>query len=105
MVQRPNKNIKIIGEFKKKIGLKNAKFILFGSRARGSFHENSDFDIIVISEDFEGIPWYKRQINFQMNWGYDLPLEVLCFTPAEIKKLMHNRWGIVREALQTGIEV
>lgn len=105
MVQTSNKNLEIVKNFKKKINLSNSKFILFGSRAKGNFHEESDFDIIVISNSFKNIPWHKRAINFQLNWDYDFSLEILCFTEDEIKKLLKNRWGVVKEAMSTGVEV
>lgn len=79
--------------------------ILFGSRAKGIFHESSDFDLLLISKDFAGVAWYKRPIEIQMQWKYDYPLEVLRFTPSEVKKLSKNKWGIVREATKTGIEI
>ena len=92
-------------KFKKKLKLNIDKFILFGSRAKGTFHENSDFDILLISKDFVNIDWYKRPIKIQLQWNYHYPLEVLCFTPAEAEKLLKNKWGIVREATKTGIEI
>jgi predicted nucleotidyltransferase len=105
MVQSSNKNLEIARKFREEINLPNSKFILFGSRAKGNFHKESDFDILIISDYFKSIPWYKRAINFQLKWGYDVSLEVLCFTPEEIKVLSLNRWGVVREAISTGIEI
>ena len=34
--------------------------ILFGSRAEGQADEWSDYDFIVVSRDFEGIPFIER---------------------------------------------
>ena len=105
MVQISNKNLEIVKKFKKKINLAGSKFIFFGSRAKGNFHKESDFDIIVISDSFKNILWYKRAVDFQLNWDYDFSLEILCFTEDEFKKLQKNRWGVVREAIKTGIEI
>lgn len=44
-----------------KVGLKVIKIILFGSRARGDFNKDSDWDLLVIvDKDIE--PYQKRRI-------------------------------------------
>lgn len=106
MVQRTNKNIKLVQKFKKNINksIKVDKLILFGSRAKGNFHRYSDFDLIIISPDFKGVPWYKRPAKFYMIWNEDYPIEILCYTPEEIKRRI-DKVGIVSEAVKEGIEI
>ncbi|MCG2735737.1 MAG: nucleotidyltransferase domain-containing protein, partial [Candidatus Methanoperedenaceae archaeon] len=36
------------------------KVIVFGSRARGDYLVDSDVDLIMVSRDFEGVPFYER---------------------------------------------
>lgn len=105
MVQRTNKNIEILKKFKSIMKTKIDKMILFGSRARGNFREDSDFDVMIISDHFADIPVYKRAVEFQNKWEKNVPLELLCFTNKEAEKLRKNSWGIVREATNTGIEI
>lgn len=107
MVQKTDQNLKIIKKFKKDIKneIKINKFILFGSRAKGTFSRYSDFDLIIVSPDFKGVPWYKRQIKFHLLWKEDYPLEILCYTPEEIKKRAANKTGIIPEALREGIAI
>jgi len=103
MVQTTNKNIEIIKKFKKtleKFGVE--KIIFFGSRIKGTFNQESDFDIIVISKNFKGIRWHKRVLNIYLNWKENLPLEVLCYTPEEFEK-KKKQIGIVQEAVKEGI--
>jgi len=38
----------------------DARIFLFGSRARGNHLKDSDYDLIVVSSRFEGIPFTKR---------------------------------------------
>jgi len=105
MVQRKNKNIEIIRKFKKKIDKKGTdKIIFFGSRARGSYNKESDFDIIVISDKFNNISWYKRPLEIYLSWEEDYPLEVLCYTPKEFEK-KKKQIGIVQEAVKEGIVI
>ena len=40
--------------------IKPAKVFLFGSRATGRAREESDLDVIVVSEHFEGVRFLKR---------------------------------------------
>ena len=106
MVQRTNKNIRLVRKFKRSINgrIKVDKLILFGSRAKGKPHRYSDFDLLIISPDFKGVPWYKRPIKFYMMWKEDYPLEILCYTPEEIRKRM-EKINIVSEAFKEGIEI
>ena len=106
MVQGANKNIALVKKFKRNINksIKVDKLILYGSRAKGNFHRYSDFDLLIVSPDFKGIPWYKRPAKFYLMWKEDYPLEILCYTPDEVKKRV-DRIGIVSEAFKEGIEI
>lgn len=105
MIQTTNKNLEIIRKFKKKLGkLGINKLIFFGSRAKGTFNQESDFDIIVTSEKFKGIQWNKRSFEIYKNWNEDYALEVLCYTPEEFNRLK-SQITIVKNAVKEGIEI
>lgn len=106
MVQKANQNIDVVRRFKTamKKEIKVDKLIFFGSRAKGTFGRYSDFDLMVISPDFSGIPWYKRSVKLYMLWKEDYPVEILCYTPDEIKR-KKGEAGIVSEAIKTGVAV
>lgn len=108
MVQKKDNNLKLVRAFKKilagKSGTKIEQIILFGSRAKGTFSRYSDFDLMLISRDFEGVPWYKRAAKLYLFWKEDYPIELLCYTPGEIAR-KKDKLGIVSEALRTGIKV
>lgn len=106
MVQETNKNIVIAKKFKKKISndIKVDRFILFGSRAKGTFAHESDFDILIVSKSFREKLWYKRPRELYLAWKEDKPLELLCYTPEEAKK-RKGKMNILSEALKTGIEI
>lgn len=107
MVQKKD-NLKLVRAFKKvltsKGGTKIEQIILFGSRAKGTFGEYSDFDLMLVSRDFEGIPWYKRAAKLYLFWKEDYPIELLCYTPEEIAR-KRDKPGIISEVLKTGIKV
>lgn len=78
--------------------------IFFGSRAKGTYKKNSDYDIILVSKDFEGIKFTDRISKVYPYWRYNDSIEPLCYTPEEFKKLK-SQITIVREAVREGVEV
>ena len=98
---------KRIVDFVKRIGkkFKIEKAIFFGSRARGDYLNNSDYDILLVSEDFKGIFFTKRiSMTYEFWKHFPLEIEPLCYTPEEFNKLK-KRIGIVKEAVKEGIEI
>jgi len=77
--------------------------ILFGSRARGDYLADSDYDVLLVSPDFQGIFFSQRSAlmyDFWTHWPLDI--EPLCYTPEEFEK-KKTQIGIVSEALREGI--
>jgi predicted nucleotidyltransferase len=55
--------LKCIGRFRAALesrGIHPAKLVLFGSYATGHFHEGSDIDVVVVSDDFNGKGYWER---------------------------------------------
>lgn len=79
--------------------------IFFGSRARGDYFKNSDYDIILVSPHFRGIFFTKRIAEMYKFWKhYPLDIEPICYTPEEFK-IKSKEHGIVRKAIKEGVEV
>lgn len=78
--------------------------ILFGSRARGDYLKDSDYDVILVSRDFAGIPFTDRVSLMYKYWAREEPIEPLCYTPEELNEKA-SKIGIVRVALREGIEL
>lgn len=99
-------NLAIVKRFKKEAARKFhvAKMIFFGSRASGGFSRDSDFDIVVVSKDFEGVRKSRRSPGLRMLWNFDYPVDLLCYTPAEFARRL-NGFGIAAEAARKGIVV
>ena len=76
--------------------------ILFGSEARGQAHEDSDIDLILVSDVFEEVPWPERGFAFfDILWG-QRSVDLICLTSAEFEKL--RGWaGVVATACEEGI--
>ncbi len=107
MVQTANENLRTVKEFKKKLARKwrLTKVVFFGSRAKGVFREDSDFDLLLVSKDFDEIPFYERAKQVYLEWRKHYPLEVFCYTPREVEDKVRQRYNIVCEALETGVVV
>ena len=62
------------------------RMYLFGSRATGQAGEESDYDIAIISRDFQGKPFTERQTLVRPLVREVLgiqPLDVVCYTEEE----------------------
>ena len=80
------------------------KVILFGSRARGDWLHESDYDFVVVSPKFEDVPFYSRPVDLYQYWKGHPGVELLCYTPEEFQR-KRRQISIVREAVREGIEL
>ena len=80
--------IKKLKSFKKKISkqIKIDKMIFFGSLANNKGHKYSDVDLLIISPEFKEQRYVKRPIPIYKEWDLNLPVDILCYTPKEIKE-------------------
>jgi predicted nucleotidyltransferase len=80
------------------------RLILFGSRAEGRADEWSDYDFVVVSPDFEGVPFLKRLPDLYELWDVPVGIDILCYTPSEFEQLV-SQASLVHEAAATGVRV
>ena len=81
--------LKCIGRFRTALeakGIRIGKLVLFGSYATGQFHEGSDIDLMVVSDDFEGKDYWER-IDLLSSAIYEVfaPIEAVAMTHAELE--------------------
>jgi len=76
--------------------------LLFGSRARGDNFVTSDYDVIVVSKKFDGVPFLTRLFLMQDLWDGERHLDALCYTPDEYER-KKNQIGTVQQASVEGI--
>ena len=82
-----NAVLKIIHRFKKAVESRDVtikQIILFGSFKDGTFREDSDIDLVVISDDFDGMDYWQR-IDILSEAIYEVfePIEAVAITPYE----------------------
>jgi predicted nucleotidyltransferase len=78
--------------------------ILFGSRARGDWLKESDYDFIVVSQRFQEVPWPHRPVELYRLWAGSPGVELLCYTPEEFQR-KRRQISVVAEALREGIQL
>lgn len=77
--------------------------LLFGSRARGDELVDSDYDVVLVSPDFEGVFFSRRSALMYDFWEHwPIEIEPLCYTPEEFET-KKKQLGIVNEAVKEGI--
>lgn len=80
------------------------RIILFGSRARDDHLLESDYDLVLVSEAFRGVPWLERAPRVLALWDLKRGLEVLAYTPEEFEE-RRKELGIVQQAIEDGVEL
>jgi len=77
--------LKIIERFREALerrGVRVCKMILFGSYARGDWHEWSDIDLVVVSPDFEGMGYWDRiEVLTEAIYRVRQPIEAVAMDP------------------------
>lgn len=73
---------------KLKEGIKVEAVVVFGSRARDEHLVDSDVDVLVVSDDFEGLPRWERGYRILCAWSGSLPLEPIGMTTRELRRCM-----------------
>lgn len=68
----------------------DAEAYLFGSYAKGNWLEDSDVDIIVVSDEFESRAFPERVAAVRSLAPKDMPFEILAYTRREFKTALAN---------------
>jgi uncharacterized protein len=87
----------------KEKGLKVNKVILFGSQARGTATEESDIDIVIVSEEFRRKNIFRRakltrDAEIRTIRKFMVPLDVVTMSPEEYE----NRTSLIAEYVHEG---
>ena|GEM_PF-553482 len=85
-------------------GLVVDELYLFGSRARGDFSLYSDIDLVVVSDDWRGLPMNRRLSILYRLWGYDYDVTFYPLTRDELIKWI-DRSIVLRDASKYWIKI
>jgi predicted nucleotidyltransferase len=81
--------------------LRICKIILFGSLAKGDYHELSDIDMLVIKKTKKR--FLERIGDVLMLNDTDMCLECFVYTPEEFAKMIEEENPFIEEALKSGV--
>jgi len=93
-----------ISKTAEKFGVKVEMILLFGSRARGDYKEDSDWDILIVTRDKLDA---EKKLNFwyEIYRNLDLPSDIIIVSKEAFEKHKKSRGFVYRYALQEGIVV
>ena len=77
------------------------RIILFGSYAWGEPGENSDLDLLVVKDSELPRPQRTMQLR-KILYGIGIPMDLIVYTPQEVKKSEDNVYSFIHEILKTG---
>ena len=83
--------------------LQPSKVLFFGSRAQGIATEDSDIDVIIISEHFKDIPFIERMVKVLKLARFPKHVDYLCYTPEEFMNIKTSS-TIIENALENSVE-
>jgi predicted nucleotidyltransferase len=78
--------------------------LLFGSHAAGTASEESDIDIIIVSDAFRGVPFIRRMTMVLKMARFPRHIDYLCYTPEEFGRISRTS-VILQDALTYAIEL
>ena len=80
------------------------KVMIFGSRASGEAREDSDLDIIIVSDVFKGVKFLKRMPMVLKKIKFPKHIDYICYSPDELERIK-NSSSVIKDALQNGVEI
>jgi len=81
------------------------RIILFGSKVRGDFDNQSDYDILVIVKQDLSIKEKRYYAGFIQKKLASIPLDVIVQTEMDVPKHLKRIESVVKEAIETGVFV
>jgi len=96
----------IILNVAKEMNVEIDKIILFGSRARGNYREDSDYDILIVTKeklDREKEKEFKIKIRIKSVKELDVGLDIFVFDKEEFEKFRDVKGCLIGIASAEGI--
>ena len=80
------------------------RIILFGSRARGEATKWSDYDVLIVSDSFNGVDAHDRIVAVRRYHPGTVSLDIICLTPDEYEE-ERRLPTIISEIAKEGVEL
>ncbi len=79
------------------------RVIVFGSVARGEWHEASDIDLLIVKTTDR--PFFERLREVYLLLPADIAVEALVYTPQELERMTARGNGFIARAMREGREI
>jgi len=76
--------------------------IIFGSRVVGTSAEESDIDVLIVSDAFRDEPFLGRMPKLLRLLRFPWPIDFLCYSPDEFEEIK-TQSIIVKQAVKEGL--
>ena len=85
-------------------GVVGFELVVFGSQGQGDVSQESDLDVVIVSDDFRGKDIFERaamtkDLEIETIRNFMIPLDVLTMTPDEFENENSLLAGYAREGL------
>jgi predicted nucleotidyltransferase len=79
-----------------------ARIYLFGSRARGVYRPDSDYDILIVINDDAPRELQSAGKAYEALWGIRVPVDVLVLTESAFNERLHVDTSLPSEVIREG---
>lgn len=97
---------RVIAEFVRRLSrkIRLSRVILFGSTARGDRLRQSDVDLIIVSDDFKGMPLNERFRLVYSEWPPEIDADLIPLTEEEFHRALKTS-VVLRDAMRYWKEI
>ncbi len=90
MVEEARREAERLAEALREHGIRVEAVYLFGSVARGDFRLDSDFDLVIVSRDWEGMGYTERLDLLYRLWRGTRDATLVPLTPRELNERLEK---------------
>lgn len=88
--------------------LPGAQVLLFGSRVKGQAHKDSDYDLLIVTDEVFSLKEklsFSSKIRKALVWALDVPFDVLLKDTGEIERYKNAKGHIIYYALKEAVAI
>jgi predicted nucleotidyltransferase len=74
----------------------------FGSYARGTTNEDSDFDVMVVIDEFDDKPWVVTSRAYEGLWGIKMPIDLTVYDKKKFEECKEDKATFCYSILKKG---
>jgi len=95
-------------EIAKEMNVEIDRIVLFGSRARGDYREDSDYDLLIVTKeklDKEREREFESRVGRKLVFGLEKPIDIIITNTLDLEKLKQSKAFIYYYSLKQGMVI